>query len=112
MHEVSLMEEVRHQALKVAAAEGAERITAVRLRVGELAGVDADALRFAFPLVMAGTIAADATLEIEAEPAEAFCRSCQAPFPPGLEHLCPRCGRFGAELRHGRTLRLVSLEVC
>lgn len=112
MHELSLMEEVRQQALQAAAAEGAARITAVRLRVGELAGVDADALRLAFPLVMAGTIAAGATLIIEPEAAEAFCQPCQAPFPPGALHQCPRCGQFSAALWRGRSLQLVDLEVC
>lgn len=112
MHELSLMEEVRRQALAAAAAEGATRITLVRLRVGELAGVDADALRFAFPVVMAATIAEAAVLAIEAVPATAFCGSCRQPFacPDGLAD-CPTCGTISLELLTGRELELASLDL-
>ncbi|MFN4865023.1 MAG: hydrogenase maturation nickel metallochaperone HypA, partial [Cyanobium sp.] len=44
------MEALRDQALAAARAEGAVRIAAISLRVGELAGVEVEALRFAFPL--------------------------------------------------------------
>lgn len=111
MHELSLMEEVRRQALDAAAAQGAARITAVRLRVGEWSGVEPEALRFVFLVVMAGTIAAAATLHIEVEAAAVYCPLCQAPFAPGLEHRCPRCGRFSAALCAGRALQLVALEI-
>ena len=54
MHELSLMEALRDQALAAARGEGVRRIALIRLRVGELAGVEVEALRFAFPVVMAG----------------------------------------------------------
>ncbi len=65
MHELALMEEVHRIALAAAAAEGAARIHGLRLRVGQRAGVDPDALRFAFEVVMAGGIAEGASLELE-----------------------------------------------
>lgn len=65
MHELSLMEAVRDQALAAARAEGASRITAISLRIGSLAGVEPEALRFAHTVVMAGTIASGAELRIE-----------------------------------------------
>ncbi len=112
MHELSLMEEVRRQALAAAAAEGAGRISRVCLRVGELAGVDADALRFAFPVVMAATIAEGAVLAIEQVPATAFCAVCEQVFacPDGLAD-CPDCGTISRELRSGRELELASLDL-
>ena len=112
MHELSLMEEVRRQALAAAAAEGAERIVAIRLRVGELAGVELEALRFAFPLVMQGTIAAEAQLLIDSEAALCHCETCGEPFPArhGISD-CPRCGQLSRQLLSGRDLRLVALEV-
>ena len=45
MHELSLMEAVRTQALAAARGEGATRIAAINLRIGSLAGVDPEALR-------------------------------------------------------------------
>ena len=45
MHELSLMDAVREQALAQAALHGARRIAAITLRVGSLAGVEIEALR-------------------------------------------------------------------
>lgn len=112
MHELSLMEALRDQALAAARAEGARRIALIRLRVGELAGVEVEALRFAFPLVMAGTLAAGAELHIEVEPAECHCAVCEVPFPaPDGCCDCPHCGTISRRLLRGRDLRLLSLEV-
>ena len=112
MHELSLMEALRDQALAAAHADGASRITAIRLRVGELTGVEIEALRFAFPVVMAGTMAAGAELRIEREPAECFCAACAAPFPASDGCCdCPRCGAISRQLLRGRDLQLLELEV-
>ena len=112
MHELSLMEEVRHQALAAAAAEGAGRIASITLRVGELAGVDPEALRFAFPVVMEGTIAAGARLRIEKEAALCVCEPCAQTFQARSGCCdCPRCGTISRRLLSGLDLRLVSLEV-
>jgi hydrogenase nickel incorporation protein HypA/HybF len=112
MHELSLMEEVRRLALAAAAAEGATAIQSIVLRVGEQAGVELEALRFAFPVVMAGTIAAAAELAIELEPATCHCAVCDAPFPaPDGCCDCPHCGTISRRLLRGRDLRLLSLEV-
>jgi hydrogenase nickel incorporation protein HypA/HybF len=112
MHELSLMEEVRRQALAAAAAADAVRIELICLRVGALAGVDPDALRFAFPLVMAGTIAAAALLQLQIEAAICQCGPCDRPFAvqDGCCD-CPSCGQLSRQLLSGRDLRLVALEV-
>lgn len=112
MHELSLMEAVRDQALAATSSDGATRITAICLRVGALAGVEPEALRFAHTVVMAGTIAAGAELRIEIEAAECHCTACDAPFP-ALDGCCdcPRCGAISRQLLRGRDLRLLSLEV-
>ena len=112
MHELSLMTAVRDQALAAARADGATCITAITLRVGALAGVEVDALRFACPVVLAGTIAAGAALHIELEPARCHCTPCDAAFETGDGCCdCPRCGTISRQLLSGRALQLVSLEV-
>jgi hydrogenase nickel incorporation protein HypA/HybF len=112
MHELSLMETVRDLALARAAAHGAERIEAITLRIGSLAGVDPEALRFAHQVVWNDTIAAGADLRIEAVPAACWCAPCGAPFPAddGVCE-CPRCGAISRDLRQGRELELVRLEL-
>ena len=99
-------------ALDHATNQGAQHIHRLQLRVGALSGVVPEALEFAFDLVTAGTIAAGATLELETLPALCYCSTCQAEFqPPDWIYECPRCHQFTAEVRQGRELELVSLEV-
>jgi hydrogenase nickel incorporation protein HypA/HybF len=112
MHELSIMEAVRDQALEQAERHGGGRITAITLRIGSLAGVEPEALAMAFDVVMAGTAAAGARLVIEPVAAECFCSGCQAPFPAqdGVCE-CPRCGAISRRLLRGRELQLASLEL-
>ena len=112
MHELSLMEAVRDQSLAAANAEGATRITAISLRIGSLAGVEPEALRFAHTVVMAGTIAAGAELRIEVVIARFFCEPCQQAFDTEQgDCLCPGCGSLSLRLLQGRELELTSLEL-
>jgi hydrogenase nickel incorporation protein HypA/HybF len=112
MHELSLMEAVREQVLEQARRHGAHRIDVITLRIGSLAGVEPEALQFACEVVMAGSIAANARLQIEPVPAAAFCDRCQGEFTlgDGLWE-CPRCGGLSRQLRRGRELQLASLQL-
>ena len=112
MHEVGLMQNALTLALDYAAREQASRIDRLALRVGELSGVDPDALRFAFDVVCQGTIAEQAQLSIEVCPTLCFCSLCQSPFHPtetGYE--CPNCQTWSTSIVQGKELELASLEV-
>ncbi len=111
VHELSLMEAVRRQALEALDRHGGERIVAITLRIGALAGVEPDCLAMAFEVVMAESLAAGARLQIESVPAEGRCRSCGQVFAVRAGLLvCPGCGG-SASLERGRELQLVSLDV-
>lgn len=113
MHELSLMEAVRELALEQARAQGGERIAAITLRIGSLAGVEPEALRFAHEVVMAGTAAEGAALRIETVPAHFDCEPCQESFAAEQgDCLCPRCGAHSRRLLQGRELELASLDLC
>jgi hydrogenase nickel incorporation protein HypA/HybF len=112
MHEWSLMVALREQVLERAAAAGAIRVDRITLRIGTLAGVDAHALRLVHDAAMAGSIAAASELAIEVVMAQAFCASCQAPFP--AQHgwcECPRCGAISQALLCGRELDLIAVDL-
>ncbi len=112
MHELSLMDNVRELALEQARLHGASRIEVITLRIGALAGVEPDALRFAFEVVMAGSIAANAQLHVEAVAAEAFCEPCSKAFAVRDGWCeCPRCGAISRRLLRGRELELASLQL-
>ena len=112
MHELSLMEEVRRLALEELERHGGGRLRALTLRIGSLAGVDPEALRFAWEVVMEEPPTTAARLMIEEVEATAFCSDCGREFacPDGLA-LCPACGAISRELRRGRELELASLEL-
>jgi len=112
MHELSLMARLRQIVLAQAAAADATEVLVIRLRIGELAGVEPEALQWAAAVVLADSMAAGARLQIEPVPAGCHCQACGAPFlAPGGDCTCPRCGRIAAGLSRGLELELVGLEV-
>jgi hydrogenase nickel incorporation protein HypA/HybF len=112
MHELALMEELQRIALATAAAQGAQRIHTVMLRVGRLSGVDPDALAFAFEVVMAGGIGQGATLKLEVVPTQCRCGGCGQRFEPvDVIFACPICGELSADVLRGRELELTGLEL-
>ena len=112
MHEISLIQSMLDIAFSQAQIQGVNRIHQLNLRVGEIAGVVPEALEFAFASCTEGTIAAGAKLEIEWVKAVCYCPECHAEFTPlDWVYVCPRCDRISHEIRQGRELQLISLEV-
>ncbi len=112
MHEVGLMENALAIALDYASREQATRIHQIALRVGDLSGVEPDALRFAFDVVTQGTIAENAQLSIEFCPTLCYCFVCKTQFQsPKLGYECPTCQAWSLSIVQGKELELASLEV-
>lgn len=112
MHEVSLLENTLELAVGYAQKQGASQIHRLTLRVGELSGVIPEALRFAFEIVVQGTMAETAKLDIETIPAICYCPTCQQKFQPtDWIYECPQCHQLCTEILQGRDLELVSLEI-
>ncbi|ESA37682.1 hydrogenase-3 nickel incorporation protein [Leptolyngbya sp. Heron Island J] len=112
MHEIGLMQAALAVALDHAHAQGARQIHRLQLHVGELSGVDPEALAFAFTVVSSGTLAEKAELETISVPVRCYCSSCQHLFQPsGWVYECPHCHQLSADIRQGRALELASLEI-
>ena len=112
MHEVGLMQETMRIVFDQAEKADAEKITEVRMRVGELSGVVPVSLTFAFGIVTEGTIASNARLEIEEVPLVCYCEACREEFHPAdVIYICPKCGQPTSTIRSGRELQVVSIEV-
>lgn len=113
MHEVGIMESALGIVREQASAQRATRVDRLVLRIGALAGVDVEALRFAFQAVSPGTIAEGATLDVEWLPAVAYCAACRSDFAGGRNAIfaCPRCQAFCADVRQGRELELTRIEM-
>ena len=64
MHEASLMRDLMSKILALAAAEGADRVTLVGVRLGALSHMSPEHFTEHYQLAAAGTCAQDATLAI------------------------------------------------
>ena len=114
MHELGIMESAMALVSQHALAAGAQRVTRVVVRVGGLAGVEPEALRFAFAEVARGTLADGAEFEIEAVPVVVDGHGCQCGFTVdtgGYIFVCPDCGDLCGEIRSGRELELGRIEM-
>lgn len=96
-----------------AAAHGAARVVRVVMRIGAISGVESEALRFAFEALSPGTVADGAELVIEHAPAIAHCAECDGDFTieGGFIFECPECHALSGDVRSGRELELVRLEL-
>ncbi len=110
MREDSLVSALLDRVEREAREHQAVAVARVRLRVGDLAGVEPDLLRTAFEMARAGTVCAGAELELVAVPARWACRGCAAPIAAGERLACPACGE-PAKLVEGDELILDRLEM-
>ncbi len=109
MHELAIAEGVIDV---VGQRVGRARVLRVVLRIGRLACVEPDALRFCFEACARGTGVEGAALESVDVAARARCRSCGADEPdvdPRIP-LCT-CGSADLEVRSGEELLLSAVEV-
>ncbi|AHE98010.1 hydrogenase maturation nickel metallochaperone HypA [Thioalkalivibrio paradoxus] len=112
MHEMSLAEGILQIIEDQAAQRAFDRVRRVRLEVGQLSGVEIDALRFSFDAVVADSIAAGAALEIVEVPGEGWCLDCNATVAIGaLFDSCPLCGGYRVRASGGMDMRVLDLEV-
>jgi hydrogenase nickel incorporation protein HypA/HybF len=112
VHELSIATAIVEQADALARADGADVVSAVTVRVGELSGVVPDALDFAFEVACEGTALAGARLVVEQITARAYCGPCAEEFEVGMPPFfwCPRCDHPSQELRCGRELEITAVE--
>jgi len=84
----------------------------VGVRIGEMAGIDPEALRFAFDAMTCDTELQGLELDVEYRPPRARCRDCAREFEVrNFELLCPACAGQNAECISGDELEFAYLEV-
>ncbi len=111
LHEATLAENILNIALDAAEKNHAEKISKIGLTLGEMAGVEVEALTLSFDVLKKNTPADAAELLIKRVPIKATCNKCGKTFQ--LEHynfFCPQCDGI-LILRSGREL-LVDFVDC
>jgi len=111
MHEMSICEGIRGVIEDQAATHNVNRIIRVRVELGRFAGVEKDALQFAFDVVMRGSVAEGADLEMIDLPGRALCYDCMKEVE--INHRldpCPDCGGGKLMPQGGDEMRIKDLE--
>ncbi len=112
MHEMSLCEGVLRVIEEQAVVQNYTQVKTVFLEVGALAGVELDALRFGFDVVMKNSIADQAKLEIIEIPGQAWCMQCMKNVTVQQRYdACPDCGGYQLQVNGGEEMRIKELEV-
>jgi len=113
MHELSIAMSIVELAQEESKRLGAERVEAVHLRVGALAGIVRDSLLFSYEMAVQDTELAGSRLVIEEVPAIVQCPQCKAarPIASLQSFVCAVCGTPALDVLSGRDLQVTALEV-
>jgi hydrogenase nickel incorporation protein HypA/HybF len=110
MHEMALAESIL-TTLEEQARRQITRVRTVWLK-SAAASVEEQSLRFSFDVVVKGTLADGARLEIETSPAQAWClQCCKSVAVARRFDACPECGGHQLQMTSGDELRIKELEV-
>ena len=112
MHEMSLCEGVLQIIEAEAKTQDFSTVKRVVLEVGALAGVEISALEFSFGVIMKGSVAENAVLEIIQIEAQAWCMQCAKSVTVKQRYdACPDCGSYQLQVSSGDEMRIKELEV-
>lgn len=112
MHELSIALSIIGLATKEAKKSNAVHVKELDLEIGEMAGVNKEALEFSLNIAIQNTILEGARINIIEIKSLAICRDCKMRFSPiSMFDSCPRCHSYGIEFLRGRELRLRSLLI-
>jgi len=112
MHEMGIANSVIETVRAEAARHPGCRVRKVGLRIGELAAVDSESLRFCFEALTRETDLESLELEIETRPRRHRCGNCGTEFNvKDYDFACPHCARLNSQCISGDELEMAYLEV-
>lgn len=112
MHELSIALSIVETAEEEVRKAGGQQVEEIVLEIGNLAGVEEEALDFAWTEAVQQTVLEKATCVIEKKEGKALCLNCQKQFIlTRIYDLCPACGDFRKELLQGKEIRIKSIVI-
>ncbi len=112
MHELSIAQNILEIVESNLPPPPAPAVRSVKVRVGELSGIDPESLDFCFSAITSETRLQGTLLDIERVPLRCSCRSCSNQFvPEEFNFLCPGCKGTNVEILSGRELQVVEIEL-
>jgi hydrogenase nickel incorporation protein HypA/HybF len=112
LHELSIATAILERVEQETAKHPGAKATKVGVRIGELAGIDADALSFGFECLVKDSALEPLALEIELVPRMQRCPECKNEFRVvGFDTSCTACNHLVTENISGQELDLAFIEV-
>jgi hydrogenase nickel incorporation protein HypA/HybF len=112
MHEMGIANSILEAVATELRRHSGSRASKVGVRIGELAAIDADSLRFCFDALARDTELEGLQLQIEVCPRRHRCDTCSETFDVhDYEFTCPKCGSMQTKFVSGDELGLAYLEV-
>jgi hydrogenase nickel incorporation protein HypA/HybF len=113
MHEMGIATEIIRIVIESIPGDLIEpRVERINMKVGKLAAVVPQSLKFCFEVAAKETPAEGADLHIEEIPVLALCHACQNQWPiEDPVFLCPKCEGGSIEMLTGRELDIESIEL-
>jgi len=112
MHELSIASTILERAKAVSERNGGARVTKIGLRIGEISGVDADALTFGIEALSKDTPLQGVALEVESCKRRQRCTACATEFQPeGFSPACPACRSDASACIAGKELDVMFFEL-
>ncbi len=112
MHELSIARGIADIVCGLVEPRDRKRIRSINVDVGAMSGVVPDSLSFCFEAVALETDLPPKSLAIRRIPFRCYCRTCRREFEG--DHgivLCTGCGGGETEIRTGRELRVVTIDL-
>lgn len=112
MHEYALTKRIVAIVNEAALTNGAKRVNAVHLVVGENTGIIPDSVQMYFDMIAEGTAAMGAKLAVRSVQSEMRCPVCEQNFVrPRFSFACPTCGALGSPTEVGNECYVESVEL-
>jgi hydrogenase nickel incorporation protein HypA/HybF len=112
MHELSIVQSIVDIAASEVKKHDATAVERIELQIGKLAGIDPQALDFAWEVAIIGTVLEKAARTIDFVKGRAKCLDC------GIEYFidepfddCPGCHSYRKEYKSGRELLVKSITI-
>lgn len=112
MHELGIAASILESVEKEAARHPGAHISKVGVKIGELSGVDGDALQFGFEVLVKDSVLEPLALVLELIPRVQRCTKCGYEFRmTDFDPRCPLCGEFATECISGEELDIAYMEI-
>jgi hydrogenase nickel incorporation protein HypA/HybF len=112
MHELSIAHSILSIAGKAEPVNNTEVVSGITIQIGELSGIEIDALQFAFSIIKRDTLFNNAELDIQIIKGEAECLDCKTIFPLGnYGTSCPQCKSYSMQIRKGKEMKVLNITV-